>query len=75
MPLSASTPALSHSTYSSHQSASDGISVTVPDLFVINVGLFGAIPLSKNLEILNTILIPRAKTSKVWQTLTTPGGN
>jgi hypothetical protein len=51
----------------SHQSAADGISVVVPDLFVVFVGMFSAIPLMQNGATLNKIPLGRAKTSELWK--------
>jgi len=65
-------PATSLSTENPHQNTFDGISVIVPDLFVVTIGLFASIPLMQNVAILNKMPIPRAKTSKLWQTMSKP---
>jgi hypothetical protein len=67
LPPPVSAPATSLSADKTHQGTSDGISIVVPDLYLVFVGMFSAIPLMRNASILNQIPIPRAKTSEPWK--------
>jgi hypothetical protein len=64
---STSLPPVSHSPYNDLQNTANGISVVVPDMLVVGLGLYGSYLFGPNQETLRNMPLPRTGRSKAWQ--------